>query len=191
MKALKRLHKFMTIPLYAALASFIVALIPPLQHLMMEHVATVRGLLVGAGACSIPVTMIVLGACFYNAPQDKPLESSTAMIDAEADEDLSIVSEDDADTEQRREASLSRSLMNTSQLSAITLAESVKGAFNMRSPRRRFKDRGKGKVESGERPGETTTVVIACLARMIVTPLIILPVMGVLALNNVHPLFEE
>ena len=81
--------------------------------------------------------------------------------------------------------------MNMSQLSAISLTESVKGALNMCSLRWRFKDRGKGKVESGERPGETTTVVIACLARMIVTPLIILPVMGVLALNNVHPLFEE
>lgn len=181
----------MTIPLYAALASFIVALIPQLQHFMMEHVAPVRGFLVSAGACSIPVTMIVLGAYFHNAPQDKPPGSSTAMVDAEADEDLTIVSEDDADPEQGREASLSRSAMNTSQLSVVTLAESVKGALKMRSLRQRFKDRGKGKVESGERPGETTTVVIACLARMIVTPLIILPVMGVLALNDVHPLFED
>ena len=191
LKTLKRFHEFMTIPLYAALASFIVALIPSLQHFMMEHVTPVRGFLTSAGACSIPVTMIVLGAYFYNAPQDKLPESSTAIIDAEVDEDLSIVSEDDADPEQGREASLSRSAMNTSQLSIITLAESVKGALKMRSLRRRFNDRGKGKVESGERPGETTTVVIACLARMIVTPLIILPVMGVLALNNVHPLFEE
>ena len=140
----------MTIPFYAALASFIVALIPPLQHLMMGHVATVRGLLVSAGACSIPVMMIVLGTCFYNAPQDKPLESSTAMINGEADEDLSIISEDDADTEQWREASLSRSVMNTSQLSAITPAESMKGALNMHSLRQRFKDRGKGKVESSK-----------------------------------------
>ena len=138
----------MTIPFYTALASFIIALIPPLQHLTMGHVATVRGLLVSAGACSIPVMMIVLGTCFYNAPQDKPPELSTMMIDGEADEDLSIVSEDNADTEQWCEASLSHLVMNTLQLSAITPAESMKGALNMRSLRWRFKDRGKGKVES-------------------------------------------
>ncbi|KIY64554.1 auxin efflux carrier [Cylindrobasidium torrendii FP15055 ss-10] len=59
------LNEFMTVPLWAALASVIVALIQPLQHTLDMHMQPVKGALTSAGNCSIPLTLIVLGAYFY------------------------------------------------------------------------------------------------------------------------------
>lgn len=59
------LNEFMTVPLYAAFLSLIVALIPPLQHTLDVHLKPIKGALEAAGACSIPVTLVVLGAYFY------------------------------------------------------------------------------------------------------------------------------
>lgn len=58
----------MTVPLWAALFSFLVALVPPLQHLL-ESVEPVKGALKQAGQCSIPLTILVLGAFFF---EDSP-----------------------------------------------------------------------------------------------------------------------
>ncbi|KAJ1018477.1 hypothetical protein NDA18_006628 [Ustilago nuda] len=54
---------FMTAPLYAAVISLVVAVIPPLQKLM-DSLEPLVGALETAGACSIPLTMVVLGAYF-------------------------------------------------------------------------------------------------------------------------------
>ncbi len=178
LKFIKTFHKFMTAPLYAALASFIVALIPPLQHLIMENVTPVRGFLASAGACSIPLTMLVLGAYFYEAPQ--PTGSFTMVApNREVDENSPY-----ADPEEGLEAP--RLSMSVSQIGIIKY---VKNALRLRALRWRAKDSSRTKKQG--RPGETTTVVVACLARMIVTPAILLPTMGVMVDRNVHPLFEE
>ena len=181
LKFIKTFHKFMTAPLYAALASFIVALIPPLQHLIMENVTPVRGFLASAGACSVPLTMLVLGAYFYEAPQ--PTESFTMVAsNREGYENSPLISEEDADPEEGLEAP--RLSMSASQIGIIKY---VKNVLTLRALRRRAKSRTKNE----RRPGETTTVVVACLARMIVTPAILLPTMGAMVDRNVHPLFEE
>lgn len=54
---------FMTAPLYAAVISLVVAVIPPLQK-FIDSLEPVVGALESAGACSIPLTMVVLGAYF-------------------------------------------------------------------------------------------------------------------------------
>lgn len=54
---------FMTAPLYAAVISLVVAVIPPLQK-FIDSLEPVVGALETAGACSIPLTMVVLGAYF-------------------------------------------------------------------------------------------------------------------------------
>ncbi|GAK68533.1 endoplasmic reticulum auxin efflux carrier [Moesziomyces antarcticus] len=54
---------FMTAPLYAAVISLVVAVIPPLQK-FVDSLEPVVGALETAGACSIPLTMVVLGAYF-------------------------------------------------------------------------------------------------------------------------------
>lgn len=59
----KTINSFMTAPLWAATASLVVAMIQPLQRLL-GAVSPLVGALQTAGACSIPLTMVVLGAYF-------------------------------------------------------------------------------------------------------------------------------
>ena len=72
LSALKRawvgFYDFMTAPLWAALASIIIALIPPVQNIIAHHMQPVRDALEQAGDCSIPLTLVVLGAYFYTPP---------------------------------------------------------------------------------------------------------------------------
>ncbi|KAI0064285.1 hypothetical protein BV25DRAFT_1852854 [Artomyces pyxidatus] len=63
-----KLHKvnaFMTAPLWASVISLCVAVIPPLQHLLEVHLQPIKGAVTQAGNCSIPVTLVVLGAYFH------------------------------------------------------------------------------------------------------------------------------
>lgn len=73
----KAVTAFMTMPLYAALISLIVALIPPLQALI-SSIEPLVGALETAGACSIPLTMVVLGAYFYQEADPKTNEGTKA-----------------------------------------------------------------------------------------------------------------
>ncbi|KAJ6466560.1 hypothetical protein C8R47DRAFT_1326210 [Mycena vitilis] len=52
---------FMTVPLWAALASLVVACVQPLQHALDAHMQPVKGAVTSAGPgnCSIPLTLIV------------------------------------------------------------------------------------------------------------------------------------
>ncbi|KAK0531866.1 hypothetical protein OC842_003482 [Tilletia horrida] len=57
-------NRFMTMPLWAAIFSLVVALIGPLQR-FVDSLEPVVGALKTSGACSIPLTMVVLGSYFY------------------------------------------------------------------------------------------------------------------------------
>jgi len=59
----KVFYECMTMPLRAALASLVVACISPLQR-TLAHIECIRGALDMAGDCSIPLTLVVLGAYF-------------------------------------------------------------------------------------------------------------------------------
>ncbi len=48
-KSLHTINEFMTVPLWAAAGSLFVALIPPLQHTLDEHVQPFKGALTAAG----------------------------------------------------------------------------------------------------------------------------------------------
>jgi len=61
---------FMTAPLWVTSASLMVATIPALQHWLQFHAAAVLGAIFSAGRCSIPITLIVLGAYFYPEPPE-------------------------------------------------------------------------------------------------------------------------
>ncbi|KAH9836106.1 auxin efflux carrier [Rhodofomes roseus] len=63
-------YDFMTVPLWAALASIIVALIGPLQSFIEDHVPPITGAITQMGNCSIPITLVVLGGYFWR-PADK------------------------------------------------------------------------------------------------------------------------
>lgn len=264
---------FMTMPLYAAAASMIVALTPPLQHVLDEHVAPVKGFLNSAGSCSIPVTLVVLGAYFYQAPaengKDKSKKStgdSTVTVKQSANgksspplldlgtghrEDieaygahasgsstvyanggatpraiagdglllpshhLPIQHTDDSDlsddnNERTPRPTTGKGNGNTISAqtaeqspvaspwtSATTLAGSMRSAFRMRGLRERLsrsRQRGKGKafdVQEAMTAGETKTVVAAIMSRMILTPIIVLPMVAALAYFDLHPVFDE
>ncbi|KAE8254091.1 hypothetical protein A4X13_0g3544 [Tilletia indica] len=63
-RPLAAVNRFMTMPLWAAILSLVVALISPLQK-FIDSLEPVVGALKTAGACSIPLTMVVLGSYFY------------------------------------------------------------------------------------------------------------------------------
>lgn len=74
-KPINAVMSFMTAPLYAAVLSLIVALIPPLQK-GVDSIEPLVGALQTAGACSIPLTMVVLGAYFHEEKPPKEAEEN-------------------------------------------------------------------------------------------------------------------
>jgi hypothetical protein len=72
----RRVTNFMTPPLWASVASLVVALYQPLQHFIGSHLKPIRGAITQAGDCSIPLTLVVLGAYFHRAPEKSRLPPS-------------------------------------------------------------------------------------------------------------------
>jgi predicted permease len=64
----RKVTNFMTPPLWASVASLVVALYQPLQHFTGSYLRPLRGAITQAGDCSIPLTLVVLGAYFHRAP---------------------------------------------------------------------------------------------------------------------------
>ena len=73
----KKVTNFLTPPLWASLISLAVALNQPLQHVLEVHLHPVQGAITQAGNCSIPITLVVLGAYFHR-PAEKNAESVTS-----------------------------------------------------------------------------------------------------------------
>jgi predicted permease len=145
------LNDFMTVPLWAALASLLVACIRPIQHAMEWHMQPVKGAVTVAGNCSIPLTLVVLGAYFYPTP----------------------TSAGDVHTRPSPTASKSSSM----------LVNSVKDLFRLQKRRNRS--------STVDRPGETATVVIAIMSRMIITPMLLFPLMALSTKFDLHSIFED
>ncbi|KAI0074306.1 hypothetical protein K474DRAFT_1665581 [Panus rudis PR-1116 ss-1] len=180
-KAWRTFNEFMTVPLWAALASLLVACIQPLQHTLEEHVEPVKGALTQAGNVSIPLTLVVLGAYFYtpltpeqrreSLPQHQHQPSTSTSASALAEE-------------QEAERGRSRS--------ELSLVDNVREMFKMgvRNASRDWRRRKQMNKEA-KRPGETKTVVVAILSRMILTPLLLLPLMAVGARWDLQEVFAE
>ncbi|KZT07044.1 uncharacterized protein LAESUDRAFT_725388 [Laetiporus sulphureus 93-53] len=158
-------YEFMTAPLWAALASLIVASIQPLQHILEKHVQPVKGALTAAGNCSIPLTLVVLGAYFYT-----PSEIETRL------------------PSHHRPVSDGPTTRSPSTASRLSLFENVKEIFSMR---RRDKGAMRQKRKVHKRPGETKTVLVAVVSRMIVTPLLLLPLMAMSTKLDLQEVFDD
>ncbi|KAJ6608687.1 membrane transport protein-domain-containing protein [Mycena sp. CBHHK59/15] len=152
------LNEFMTVPLWAALASLIVACARPLQHALEAHMQPVKGALTSAGNCSIPLTLIVLGAYFYPAP---PPDGALPSVDA------------------RRVHTVK---------SSSSLIHSVRQMFGKPASQR---VQAAQETEAPARPGETKTVIIAVASRMILTPLLLLPLMVLSTKFDLHAVFDD
>lgn len=153
----RRVNAFMTMPLWASLLSLIVACIPSLQS-ALERMQPVKGALGAAGNCSIPLTLVVLGAYFYSEPPEDNVQ----------DEDLM-----NSETNGTRR-DLVQDKSRTSLLS--TFQEML--ALKRTQPQPQM-------------CGESKTVFVAVLARMIVVPAVMLPVLAVLAMFDVHDIFAD
>ena len=140
---LKGFNDFMTAPLWAAVASIVVACVQPLQYFLAVHAQPIKGSIASAGACSIPVTMIVLGAYFYRDDKAKP---------------------------------------KTTKKSSKKLSYKQRFVVWWNTP----------KPESEPTPeGETKTIIVSILARMVVTPAVLLPLFYVFAKYDLHEMFDE
>ena len=143
--------------MYAAVASLIVACVPVMQHALDKHMQPVKGALHNAGACSIPVTLIVLGAYFYR-PAEPAAESAN---------------QDNYAGDRR-----------VSSSSISTLVGSWRESIHLRSLIKRSET-------PSQYPGETKTVFIAVLSRMVITPMVLLPLIAVFTTYDLHELFIE
>ncbi|KAH9923023.1 auxin efflux carrier [Amylocystis lapponica] len=144
----RTVHEFMTAPLWAALASLVVACIQPLQHALEEHAPPLKGALTMAGNCSIPLTLVVLGAYFYT-PQDPESQCLARLAVRQCEGDV------------QHEAALG------------------------------WQQLGQQHPRGGQRPGETKTVIVAVMSRMILTPLLLLPLMALSAKFDWQEVFED
>lgn len=151
-----RVIGFMTPPLWAAVVSLVVALNQPLRYFIDTNLWPLRGAITQAGNCSIPLTLVVLGA-YFHTPADKsvppPLE----------------------DFGPRRAGPLS-------QLRKLFCLESESrmGALRLESDASILGDDGEGR-----------TIFALILARMIITPLILLPLVVLGALRGSPGVFKE
>jgi len=155
-KSAGALNEFMTMPLWAALASFVVASVSPLQEFLKNDVQPIKGALNNAGNCSIPLTLVVLGAYFYTPP---PEESEDAAL--------------------RRES--------THSDSTLSFAGSIRSMLKLTNTSR-GKRRSNG---SKSKAGETKTVIIAIVSRMIITPALLMPLIIFCAKYDWHEVFSE
>lgn len=159
-----KLSDFMTVPLWAALLSLIVACIPPLQHALDEHVQPIKGALAMAGNCSVPVTLVVLGAYFYTPPDPSARPDHRTLPSANLPRERSV-----------------------SSTSHTSLFDNVRDMFSMK---RRTHNRAVAN-SAPQRPGETKTVIVAVLSRMFITPLLLLPLIALSARFDLQQVFDE
>ncbi|WVR04361.1 hypothetical protein IAU60_001362 [Kwoniella sp. DSM 27419] len=87
-KIWKSVNAFMTVPMYAALLSIFIAMIQPLQK-FMAGLKPLEQAIKGAGQCSIPVTLVVLGAFFYTPPDPRSMSQRTIQPSTVNDEEQS------------------------------------------------------------------------------------------------------
>ncbi|KAH9916052.1 uncharacterized protein B0H18DRAFT_1039466 [Fomitopsis serialis] len=118
------------------------------------------------GQCSIPLTLVVLGAYFYSPPE-----------------------KDEGATERDGRLPTHKPLSRTpSWASRSTLYDQMRGMFSLK---RRDGEPRQTQRQAHPRPGETKTVVVAVLSRMVITPLLLLPLMAVGARFDVQRVFED
>ena len=114
--------------------------------------------------CSIPITLVVLGAYFYTPP--------------------------DADDARRRAALPEHREQPLRSESRVSLLDSVRDMLSSKPRAERGGALG-ASARKNKRPGETKTVIVAILSRMIITPLLLLPLMVLCTKFDLQEVFDE
>ncbi|ORY92885.1 membrane transport protein-domain-containing protein [Leucosporidium creatinivorum] len=123
----RKVGAFMTVPLWAALLSLVVACIPPLQHVLNEA-EPLKAAIKNAGNCSVPITLVTLGAYFYRPSPPSPPRPLLSRLNPFA----------------------------------------------------------KSSSPSTGQPGETRTVLVTVVSRMVIVPMCLLPLFGWWAAKTVN-----
>ncbi|GAA5899220.1 hypothetical protein JCM6882_009287 [Rhodosporidiobolus microsporus] len=160
-KIARGVNEFMTVPLWAAILSLVVACIPPLQRVLNEAEplkATIRS----AGACSVPITLITLGAYFY-----RPSASATTSPLRPADDPSALNPTNAAPPPNAHETSFSSSLLR-----------------RLRNPFAPLPVRSN--EERRAHRGERRTVAVAVVSRMVIVPAVLIPLFAYYAKVTVN-----
>ncbi|GLB42199.1 putative membrane transport protein [Lyophyllum shimeji] len=167
-----RLNDFMTVPLWAALLSILVACIRPVQHTLETHVLSIKGAVTSAGNVSIPLTLTVLGAYFYTAPttgsERGPSRSARAW------------------GRMRRFFGLKKREESVRQPDVY-----ANGYGNGAGNGNGYAQAGGQRIRREKTTGETKTVVIAVMSRMVITPLLIMPLIALSAKFDWQRVLED
>lgn len=150
---------FMTVPLWAAIASLFVACFDPVKHALEVHMTPLNEAISVAGKCAVPLTLVVLGAYFY---VPKPEDDHSGM----------------ATSLPRRRKKTAKQVW-FQKLRNIIRPASSNGT-----------DVGRRNADP-TRPKETITVALAVAARMLITPVVLLPFIMLATKSDWHAVFEE
>ncbi|KAG6820066.1 hypothetical protein H0H93_005689 [Arthromyces matolae] len=207
-RILQRINTFMTPPLWAALLSIIVACIRPVQHMLEVHLLSVKGALGQAGNCSIPLTLVVLGAYFHTPKEQGQEQEGSGLRKGKGKMPMNgngtTNGNENGGTHRdprwtvRRLLGLQQPIMlppdTESSLTTPTTytSEGVTGREDHLTERENEHQGGERRQQGDEpREGETKTVWIAVLSRMILTPLLLMPLLVLSAKYDWHRVFED
>jgi auxin efflux carrier family protein len=168
MRFWKTFSGFMTVPLWAALISLLVACIPPVQA-FLDDFPPVKDAITACGNCSVPVTLVTLGAYFYRPEKSPPVPSITGGSPEVPTQNLNSLSTSKPDNIRRM-----------SSLKAMT----TRPRLNFALPKRRntHMSIASGSIrrleeEEGNR-GESLTIFVGIFSRMVLAPAILLPLLA-------------
>lgn len=211
---------FMTPPLWAAVLSLVVALIQPLQKLL-DSIEPLVGALENSGACSIPLTMLVLGAYFIEDKKAvQTINNGGAVAASPAPVEGERTRQSSADPwlggrEEERDTSSSRSSLpwmrnpwsgGSAAGSEYAPSEAGGGGGGNGSlpdasqsspawPLSTMSSSGpkspQAKEEERKKTMERRTIVVAILSRMIVTPLLLIPPMAWYAIATRYNVMDD
>ncbi|GAA5945452.1 hypothetical protein JCM1841_001808, partial [Sporobolomyces salmonicolor] len=167
-KVAKRVGDFMTVPLWAALLSLFVACVPPVQNLL-NQAEPLKAAIRSSGSCSVPITLVTLGAYFY-----RPSEPATTSPLRPSDNPAAMNPNPSAVAPQTPQAEGSFS---------FALLARLRRPFAPLPPRPVSPSSAEGKRPHG---GETRTVFVAVVSRMIIVPLVLVPLFGWYAAKTVN-----
>ncbi len=195
---IRAINNFMTAPLWAAILSLVVAVIAPLQH-FIGSLEPVVGALETAGGCSIPLTMVILGAYFHSEPQpatkdaDKPVQAPAATQQGAAAESTVLDStrpQEPEENDWRDEASSSSrgwattfNPWSSSSASRSAASQDPEEATRTADERTRLlpstpAPSAASRRRSSARSKENWTIAIAIASRMLITPLVLVPLIA-------------
>jgi hypothetical protein len=200
--ALERLSEFMTPPVWAALAALVVACAPPVQHALEVHAQSIKGALSAAGSCAIPMKLIVLGAYFHRPPialgeGAAPLPGSTWRDNERVGTGATAWSL----------KTLTR-MFNNYKLKRLDLpvkhgedwtGDGIGHGLAVGTGDSHDDSNGgptKPPISTGMNaehlhPGETKTVFIAIASRMVITPVVLLPLMALSKRWDLQAVLDE